>query len=450
MSTQTLGPRQTSRGARAVLLTLAVVVCAEGAVAILCRDNDFLWHRWVGEAFRNGVPYGEGLNYSYPVGRSLMDAVLAVGPYRLTRAVSFGLALLALYACYRTWRRLAGDALFAPDDVSRKAALVTGLVFLPYLLRDLDECGLQLFLLFFLTTAASAVVAGRHVRAGFWLGTAITYKATPVLFVPFLLWKRQWRAAGWAVGFTALWAAALVPFVGLEKTVQAHRNWLTHFQRLRANRQAYPDPLVEPQRVENLALPALLARNLETYPPGHPLYLEHPLFFQPGEMSPESAFQAVRGIVLVLALLLARRFRRPWGEPALAGRLAPEWATVCALCALVSPMCWTQHLVLALPALFLVARATLAARPVRRWRLAALAALGVVICLTKDGIVGREMAAVLLSYKVDTLAVLTVLGLLLSLPAVAVSAGLVTRSATVRVYGERRSVALPQAAHASR
>src|SRR5207237_7563440 len=119
-------------------------------------------------------------------------------------------------------------------------------------------------------------------RAGFWLATAASDKATPILFLPYLLWKRQWQAAGWMAVFVLAWAIAPAPLVGVEKTLEAQQQWLSHIERVSATRQAYPDQLVEPQRTDNLSLAALLARNLESYPPGHPLYVDHPLCWQFG------------------------------------------------------------------------------------------------------------------------------------------------------------------------
>jgi hypothetical protein len=372
---------------RTTLLLLLLVACIEGAFAIFFRKNDFLLHVYVGQAFLEGVPYGRS-QAMYPVGRSLMNALLAIAPLRLTRAVCFLLALLAIWACYRTWSRLAQSAAPAPQAVTTAAALLTALGTLAYMLRDLDECGLQLYLLFFLSAAASALSRGRSAWTGFWLATAVTYKVTPFLFFPLLLGKRQWRAAGWMVLFLAFWALAPVLFVGPGKTIAAHQSWLTHTRWVMANRQAYPEQIGEPQRPDNLALAALLARNLQTYPPGHPLYVDHPLVVQPGGLGPQSAYLTVRSMLLALGLALAWCFRRPWPTAAESGRMGSEWAAVCLLSAILSPICWKQHLVLVLPALFLVIRTTLAQGPFSRWRIVALVSIGGIINLTRDSFVG--------------------------------------------------------------
>jgi hypothetical protein len=398
------------------LVLLAIVVGVEGYRAIFVLDNDFMCHRWMGEAFLSGDPYGKG-NVIYPVGRSMMNVLLAVGPLRPTRAISFGLALLAILGCFWCWGRLSqARSLGVSLGLTWKAAALTTALVFAYLLRDLDECGMQLFLVFMLSAGAYALAVGRPVWSGFWLATAATYKVTPILFFPFLLWKRQWRAAGWMAAFVGVWTLVPALALGPEAAFRGHGVWLAHFQRVAQDRQAYPTQLLEPQLVYNVSLQAALARNLETYPPGHPLFLDHPWFWQPGSLGPVAAYYVVRGILLVLGLILLWRFRRPWTEEARPGHLAAEWAAVCLFCAILSPVCWKQHLVLILPAAFLVVRAICAMKKPPLWRVAALVVIGAVINLTRDFVVGRELAGVLLSYKVDTWAVVVLLTLVLTLP----------------------------------
>ncbi len=74
--------------------------------------------------------------------------------------------------------------------------------------------------------------------------------------------------------------------------------------------------------------------------------------------------RVVKGTLLAIAAALAWRMRRKVdladGRRALAG----EWAMVCILIALLSPLCWLQHLVLAIPAALLFAeRAAAGAAP---------------------------------------------------------------------------------------
>ena len=76
---------------------------------------------------------------------------------------------------------------------------------------------------------------------------------------------------------------------------------------------------------------------------------------------------SLRMVLVVLALALAWRFRRhvDFVDGTLA--LANEWAAVCILVAMLSPMCWLQHMVLVVPAAGLLAHAA-AAGELRRWQ----------------------------------------------------------------------------------
>jgi uncharacterized membrane protein len=59
---------------------------------------------------------------------------------------------------------------------------VTASLFLlgPYLLRDFDDCGLQILLLFLLTAAVHQLRCGNRLYSGLWFGIAVTYKTVPV------------------------------------------------------------------------------------------------------------------------------------------------------------------------------------------------------------------------------------------------------------------------------
>ena len=156
-----------------------------------------------------------------------MNAALALAPYRLTRAIVYCLALAGLLACYRIWSGLAArtnqPGAQATGATTRAAAMLAVILLLPYVIRDLDECGLQLILLFLLTMAAWALSRGKSVQTGFWLGTAVCYKMTPLLFLPFLLWKRQWSAAASMAVFFLLWCAAPALYSGWQHNLEATR-----------------------------------------------------------------------------------------------------------------------------------------------------------------------------------------------------------------------------------
>lgn len=400
---------------QAAIVALAILAVIEGYLAIFVRENDFIFHRNLGLVFLTGKGYDAAGDW-YPLARVMINAGPAALPLLVSRTLCYLLALAALAACYRMWREMADERWPAARSLSFAAATLSVLILIPLVLRDLDECGLQTFLLFFLTAGGYALWKGRHTRAGFWLATAASYKVTPVLCLPFLLWKREWRAAAWMVAFTGLWAIAPAAFLGWQGMVEAQTRFLARAREVSAAHNAYPSLLqFEPPKPQNLSLQSLFARYLETYPPGHPLYLEHPAFVQFGALDRETAYQTVRGLMLAFAAVIAWRCRRRFGPEDTQADVAPQWAAMCMLCAILAPLCWKQHLVVILPAMFLTLRSALIGQPAARLRWALLGFIAAVILLGRHAVGGREFSIVLMSYKIDTMAILLLLGLVLTI-----------------------------------
>jgi hypothetical protein len=417
-------------GFQAAAWILVGIALIQGVVTIFYRDNDFRWHCEHGQRFLAGIIDRD----HYLPARGLLDVALAVGPYRLTAALAYLASLSMLLVCWRLWDRMAAHSATATAAMSRVAGFFAVLLLLPYLQRDLDECGLQVWLLFFLTMGGFALSRGRGLQAGFWLGTAAIYKVTPLLCLPFLLWKRQWRAAGWMTVFLVAWCAAPALVSGWAENVRTHKQWWADALRLRSAHQAYPSLLErEPPQIYNLSLYAAIARWLETYPPGHPLYLQDPWFVQVGHFTSEKAYLVQQGILGILALLFAWKTRAFWNDANPAATFPGEWAAICALCALLSPLCWKHHFAIVLPCAFLVLRNMATAASIARLRIVLICAIGTVAYLCRDFAVGRQLASVLLSYKVDTLAVCTLVvwALVLRRPAAGIASGIRSDAATL-------------------
>jgi hypothetical protein len=440
----------TRRFAVVSVLVLAVALAVEGYLAIFVRNNDFSIHHGMGKGWLAGDPL-QAMQNHYLLGRGLINALTAWLPYRLDRALHFVTAVGLLVLTFAWWDRLANDRRPLNRGRAFAAAILTLLLVGGYVQRDLDDCGLQLLLLFFLTAGGCALMAGSALHCGFWLGLAATYKVTPLIFLPFLIWKRQWRAAAWMAAFFVGLNLAPTLYLGWDTTIRCHEHWL----QFNAQNLALPDPsqtLIEPPRHLNQGLAVAIARFLQTHPPGHPLWLDHPWFVQPGDLEPATAKWAVQLVLAGLGLLFAWRFRRRFavtpqrsrdhtpsplagegrggGMFALAdaspphfnpppqggrGPLAPEWAAVTVLCAILSPLCWLQHLALIVPCIFLWCRAWIGGSPIPRWHRPVLAGLALCTVLVHREFVSRDLYELLVSYKVHTLAVLLAILLVLTL-----------------------------------
>jgi hypothetical protein len=105
-------------------------------------------------------------------------------------------------------------------------ALATLLSLRP-IFADLTHGNVNVFIWFLVAAALYAFQRGRDWTAGLVLALAVCCKVTPVLFVPYFLWKRAWRTlAGCAVGLTLfLW---VVPgaILGQERNARDLGSWL--------------------------------------------------------------------------------------------------------------------------------------------------------------------------------------------------------------------------------
>jgi hypothetical protein len=391
-----------------VLALAAAAVLWEGYLAIFRRENDFTWHLGLGQRFLAGAPYS-GAGGWYPLARTALDGALASIPPRAARAICYVTSVMAWGGILLAWCRLApGSARLTPARAF--AAGTFAMVTLAgYILRDLDECGLQTILLGLLTLTVVALSRQRSVRAGLWLASAVCYKLTPLLGIPFLLWKRRWAPALAACIFVVLLNFLPAIYLGWDVTKASNAQF---FVTLRGS-LAVDDPsqnVAEPPKPQNQALVAGLSRYLQSHSPGHPLYLEHPLFAQFGNLTPQAAAWSVKAVLLALAGLLAWRwFPRPSDQQP--QTLAQQWAAVCILIALLSPLCWKQHLVLALPALLLAWRDVLSQPLPARGRMLCLGIIAAIAIGCRRELLGYDLSIVAMSYKLDTIAVLLTLGL---------------------------------------
>jgi hypothetical protein len=411
-------PWYTSRRFQVIaIIVLAAFAVGEGVVGIFLRDNDLLWHRNAGRAFLDGEPYGNQGEHYLPA-RMMINALTAWLPYRVNRAVVYLAAVAALAWTLATWRRLADGRRFMHGKVAFAAIVLTLAITGAYLQRDLDDCGLQILLLFFLTAAAANLRVGRTLATGFWLGLAAVYKSTPLLFLPYLCFKRQWRAAGAMAVFIVGLSLAPALWLGWHANIRAHERWWTATLAMLAS----TDPVentVEPPNIRNQSLVVALARLVQSYPPGHSLYLEHPLFLQFGDLELAAAKRFVQAILLLLAGILAWRFRKSCSLADVDGERQEdalrEWAVVTVFVAILSPLCWLQHLVLVIPVLFLLARTALQPGGLHAWqRLCGLLAAIVMVVAGQREVLGHGLFLTVLSYKVHTWAALGVIALVLT------------------------------------
>jgi alpha-1,2-mannosyltransferase len=255
------------------------------------------------------------------------------------------------------------------------------------LMGDLTHGNVNIFILFLIVAALRALCRRRPARAGLLLSLAIACKLTPALFLPYLIWKRAWRAlAGCALGLVLfVW---LLPscFLGVRANAELLMSWAQHMV------VPYLEGAVTSEH-QNQSLPGVLYR-LTTHAASFSEYqgggyvptAYHNLLTLPPEL--------VHGLLVLcmmaFTLLLARTCRPPLA-PRPPWRLAAEFALVLLGMLLFSERTWKHHyvtLIVPVAVLLYAASTRHMDRRVRGWTIGSLLAAFVLMTLTGTGVPG--------------------------------------------------------------
>jgi len=232
-----------------------------------------------------------------------------------------------------------------------------------------------------LVAAFAALARGRDGRAGTMLGGLAIIKPPLLLFLPYLVYRRRWRAAATLTGTVAAVVVASVLWFGLA----LHRVWLTQLAGPFSSRpvaaynvQSITGMLAHLQRPENLTN------------------------WMPLDVSP--AFMLVSyGLVAFVVAAAAAAFLAS-GAPASTRAHWTELSIVLVLVLLVGPLTWTHYYAFCLIPLALYATRTVnAPNTAMGFTVAAAAALisaPVVLWLPRVPILGSLAARVLVSHYV--------------------------------------------------
>jgi hypothetical protein len=242
------------------------------------------------------------------------------------------------------------------------------------IMGDLTHGNVNLFILFLVIAALYAFHRNRDVLAGVVLGLAIACKVTPALFLPYFLWKRQWRPlAGCALGLVLFLVVVPGLFLGMEWNLELVTSWY--------------DCMVKPFLVAgevttdhpNQSLPGLVFRWLTPrasfYDKGVP-----EVYLNVTDVDPEIVRWLVKGCMAAFAGLVVWACRTPT-QPRHGWRLAAEFSLVLLGMLLFSERTWKHHCVtLLLPfAVLAYYLATMAASA--RMRCYLIGSLGLVLVL---------------------------------------------------------------------
>ena len=401
--------------ARRIFIGACLVIIATQAAVITHRRErhigDYDISREMGRRFLAGEHlYAGGLHYPYTPSAALSFAPLALVRPGLGLAIRYAAAVAGLWLTLRLLRIMVGRGHRLDPATVLAVEVITLVLGVQYILRDLDDGGPHLLLLTILVGGMYCVSRGRAVLGAAWFGLATVLKAPVGLFLPFLLWKRHWKLAGLSAAAAVLWT--MLPMVWMGPT-----SWWSHeVEWTRTALQSVldnPTPGVQAseQRVQNQSLKLAATRYLVTYPDGHPLRVSHPAYVSFLDLDPEAVRWVATGIVGVLLLACAWLMRRRYRGPD-----DPAWLLECSavliLALLLSPVTWTQHLVFIVPALYLIA-AEGCGHSLGVPASAAMWVYAVPALLLNREVLGKDLNLLLLSYYMHTLALLLVLAVVL-------------------------------------
>ena len=378
---------------RAVVALLVVWAIWEVARSLTRLDSViFTGYTQVGEVvLQGGDPYGLRIN-TWPPFFLFIATILA-----LLARISLPGALLvwqlgsvaAIWGSSRLLPRLVGEQ---PAPLTASATLVPLLMSARIFQEHLQHTQINLFLLLLIVWAFWCFQRRRDGWGGLALAAAASVRAVPVLFLPYLLYKRAWRAAGWTAAFLVVLNVILpVAAFGPARALERWRSW----RAVAATETADPTP-----QYMNQSLLAALKRLLTTEGGAR-----DPVRYAIGSWPTADVVHLFYGLVAGVAIGLAIAFRR---HPAglLHDTVGREVAIGLCLLPLVSPLAWKAHFVTLFASYWIVWRT---GRPPWLIWWASFACL----TLSAAALLGGRVSHVLESLNVITVGALLVFGMTL-------------------------------------
>jgi hypothetical protein len=277
-----------------------------------------------------------------PIMAVLLEPLCRLPPLAGALTWFFLKVAMALLAVYWVFRLVEDPDRPFPPWARALAVLLS----LKPIVDDLNHGNVNLFILFLVVAALTLLRRGRDLLAGLVLGLAIACKITPALFLPYLLWKRAWRAvAGCAFGLVLFLYPGVVPALrlGFHENAQQLASWY----RLMVQPFVFEGKVTSDH--QNQSLPGLVAR-LATHNPSFSTYVNN--VYTPTrydnllELTPTQARWLVKGCMALFGLLVLWCCRTPLSAARPDGwRLAAEFSIVVLGMLLFSERTWKHHAV---------------------------------------------------------------------------------------------------------
>jgi len=393
----------------AVLCLAGIIVVARFIPLLKSMQGDFPLHYGLAMRLVAGeFLYWPGFDRVYPPFWALVHAPFTffdvrrgeMALYPLGVASIVGLVLLLRNLADRHWP-LSQSAMFWSGTL---AILLAS----PFLQRDLVELGVNTFIVLLTWLGIYLWTRNEDAYASIPLGIAAALKCTPVAFILYFFWKRQWKIAIGASVVTLFFTLLPVAVMGTRQFVHSESFWLNDVLQGMSD----PDPsrtVMGPDRVGNLSLRTALARYLIHLPYGNPGRPEtpvdsmipdrppEPLYFDVVTLAPATAGRIVKLVLLLIAAGTAWMFRhgvRDRNDP----QILWECAALSVAILLYSPLTWAQHCPAVLPALYFIFRAAFAGERLPRFVPGVLVIFFLMICVFQRGLVGLRLAGLMDAY----------------------------------------------------
>lgn len=220
--------KRTMKTGKIVLVAALIAALALGYILHICRDmSDF------GVYYSGGMRILKGetlyrasdghLQFKYAPASALFMAGLTVLPYEAAKAAWFLLSLCFFYFIVKS-----GFKLLPPTRIRKSLLLALGfLVIAKYLARELELGQVNLLILFLLGITATSLRDGRQIPAGITAGLSLFFKPYALIFLPYFLIKKKWKAFLTALGTACAGFALPMIVYGPGGTLAVHKEWIS-------------------------------------------------------------------------------------------------------------------------------------------------------------------------------------------------------------------------------
>jgi hypothetical protein len=390
---------------RRVVLIAGVVFVAADLIAIALRRShnagDFDISMEFGRRFLLGVHlYEGGLHFPYLPATAMFFSAFALLPKPLAFVLLYSLAIGGLWLVIWMLTAIVCGARPNLRDRVWPIAAITLILAAHYVIRDLDDGGPNLVLLALTMGGIYCVWAGRDLRAAGCLGAAVALKVTVAVFIPFLVWKRRWRLAIYTTIAFACWTALPILRMGPESWWAHQREWIISAAGFAAGFNDAAARYYGESNVANQALRPAVAHLLRAR-----------LGFAGGAATATGVI-ATLAVLGIFCLLTAA----PADEHASGIRWLRESSGLLVVAVLLAPIAWVQHMVLAIPAIYLIVADWFAGVKFAVASKVALLLYVLFALVLNRTLLGRARYMTLLGYHAHTLCMLLILALLMLCP----------------------------------